>query len=509
MKLSILFSFLTFVVLGVTSQAQSLREENSSSNSESQQSLKSLNEDSVQPEAKIDYRLLPLFNNTNVSVDDRKRLIESQIDPRQRSNLAPIQKVESRKHKTQDILSEGTGTRGGGSGIAIKSASAKLSVQLLDIYRSERLAEHPKFFEIDPEFKRISQDLPASEARAKIFALMMSRLKTKMPHLTKKLETAALAMPFEKWTAAISKFPLLPDYIGQISLQPNEAHVQIAYRRNNQIIYNEEYFLAMDGLNRAALQLHEYIYAISNQDHSAKVQRFVSLAFSPYLFQLKTDTELEQLLLDLNVLGLAMKTPALQNGATVTSELRGRNESCGKLASMTADVPTKTVKLHLKIENQLIAVDLDSEFMKTFLISFYAAKAFLDAQFPSSLYPAQQLMQDVICVDRFSGKPSSFELVTVYDPVKSAAELKAAQLEARYFSIQKTFVKSKRALDLAKPQTMEHLTLLSDWNDRYKEFIHIEHQIRMHQITQMSESHPYLAVMRSKTLGQMRVKFLD
>jgi len=509
MKLSIHLSIAALLLIGLTSQAQSLREENSSSNSDSRQSLKSLNEDSIRPEAKIDYKLLPLFNNSNVSADERKRLIESQIDPRQRSNLAPVQKIESRKFKTGEILSEGTGTRGGGSGVAIKHPSGGLSVQLLDIYRSERLDQHPKFFEIDPEFKRISQDLPASEASEKIFALVMSRLKSKMPHLTKKIETAALAMPFEKWTAAISKFPLLEDYIGTVSLQPNESHIQIAYRRNNQIIYNEDYLLAMDGLNRAALQLHEYIYAISSQDHSAKVQRFVSLAFSPQLFQLKTDTELEQMLMELNVLGLAMKTPTMQDGAKVTSEPRGRNESCGQLLSANADIPTKTVKLYLQMENQKVAVDLDTQSMKTFLLSIYAAKAFLEAQFPSSLYPAQQMKQDVICVDRFSGKPSSFELLTVYDPVKSAAELKAAYLEARYFSTQKTFVESDRALALAKPKSPEHLTLLEIWSDSYKEFINIEHKVRMHQITQMSESHPYLAATRSQTLGQMRVKFLD
>ncbi len=469
--------------------------------------MKSLSED-IRPESRIKYDAIPTFRKSSVSSEDQKLLIEQQIDPRQRSGAAPTLKLQPRNLKPDEIMMEGTGTRGGGSGISTRLPNNQLSVELLDLYRSERPDLYPKFFQIDPELKRLSAELPPDQASEKILQLVMSRLQQVMPHLARKVEIMSQTLAFEKWTATASRFPLLGDYIGDVRLNANQEHVQIAYRRTNQVIYNESLYAGMDGLNRAALKLHEFTYALSSVEHSIQVQRFVSLAFSHRLMEFQSDTELERLQLELGMLGLAMKAPLMQPGAHLGSVRKMPEEDCGKLISMSVDPITKATQVRAYTSRGPRTALLEVEKTKVFLFSILAAKSFLAAQFPLALYPAQQTTQDVICFKSGSLKLSSIEFGISFDPVMSEFEVKAARLEADYFRAQKKLIEADRALDRlptgpSKPLSKE----FQAWRASYTEFKEAELQIEISNLDRITKSSLFDIIERAKALDQYKISF--
>ena len=416
---------------------------------------------------RTDFSQLLGFHNTEPIVDpnDARSLVQSNLDDRIK-NPTPLTgwKQENSKGK---LYAEGSGTRGGGSGVLIPLGNNMFEVKLLDIYRSERLDIFPLFFAPDPELTELSDMASAQNIEItanKIYEIIMERIKEKFPVFEQTIRGAEKEIPFTKWQASISEFPIIEDFIGETHLREGEQQVQIAYRHTNQLVYNEQFYLLMDAFNRAALRLHEYIYASASVKVSVQVQRLVSLVMSS-TFKNPDFLETAKLVLaEAHLAPLATKSLNLPNGVEITEEQPGSHDLCGLLKGIRL-----TKKKNLKIifdfdpdQQQMTRQDLNLEKMihfktsghiKTkeikikdeakrnqFLIALYFAKSELSKKYPLYLYPAQSVPIDFICVNKDSEDVTFFEMAVRYDKDKNDEDLKLAQAEAEYFKIQREYV---------------------------------------------------------------------
>lgn len=383
-------------------------------------------------------------------------------------------------------------------------------VELLDIYRGRHLERYPLFFATDSELKKIASTKSPEQAEAEIFTIVMGRLQKSFPVLAQRVLSTAALLPFHQWVRSASSFPLVDDYVDLNDLQEGEQQVQIAYRRANQIIYNEDLYVAMDGLNRAALRLHEYLYAISSLKMSVKIQRLVSLIFSTWHDGLDLAKQGRVLLSELKMETLAMANFELPSGAQVDQSGPGPDEICGVWQTMEFDKTSMGLKVTVALDphrrsltrsdfaglkstsfsdsrfSERRTVILNGNELKRFLLSFYYAKSFLEKKFPIFLYPAQSVPADIICLDAKGIR--SLEASLEYDKDGNDHDLEGARLEAEYFRAQYDYLKQSGPDELIK-------------------FKEIEAELGKHQLkSTLIKADPW-RVFSARELGGFRIQF--
>ena len=289
----------------------------------------------------INYALLPQFK----SLIDKKEALDLQDE----YILGQDQKVEGHsivepKLNLENLLAEGSGTRGGGSGILTDYSNRSSEVVLLDVYRSENSDKLTRFYKPDSFLRKH----PVEQF---IFNEILKRAHSKFPSLVAALKNASVNIPFSKWTASITDFPVIDDYIGDIELVSNDyikqSHVQIAYRHLNQIIYNEYYYNLMDSFNKTALRLHEYIYMLSGQKNSIYTQILVSYLMSA---ELQTDESIPDKIFEIHTyLGFSRNSyfdVVLPENVVVTNDLSKSDKLCGYVTKLERE----SGRIHLKIK---------------------------------------------------------------------------------------------------------------------------------------------------------------
>lgn len=421
----------------------------------------------IPAEVRTDFSQLLGFKTSEpiVDSDDAQLLVEHNLDSRLKSPN-PSTGWDREKSKGQ-LYAEGSGTRGGGSGVLIPLGNNIFEVKLLDIYRSEKLDLFPLFFAPDPELLNLSATASTQNIEStanKIYEVVMGRIKEKFPSLEQSIRGAEKEIPFKRWQSSVSEFPIIEDYIGKTHLREGEQQVQIAYRHTNQLVYNEKFYLLMDAFNRAALRLHEYIYASASTKVSVQVQRLVSLVMSSKFKDPNFLDAAKLVLAEAHLAPLATKSLNLPSGVAMTEDQPGSDDLCGLMKEIRL---TKKKNLKIKFEfdpdhQQMTRQDLNLEqmiYFKTsdkietkeikikdeakrnqFLIALYFAKSELSKKYPLFLYPAQSVPIDFICINKHSEEISFFEMSVRYNKDKNDEDLKLAQAEAEYFKVQREYV---------------------------------------------------------------------
>lgn len=442
---------------------------------------------------------------------NEKSLIQSQLNPLK--NSEPVQNWDRQTERSK-LYSEGTGTRGGGSGVLTTFPNGDIKIQLLDIYRSSRRDLFPLFFETDPGLIQISVSQDAESAANQIFSIVIGRAEKVFPVLAQKISSAAQAMPMEKWVPTFADLPLIDDYIGNAGLEKDQAQVQIAYRRNNQVIYNEKLVVGMDGLNRAALRLHEYIYAVSGQKTSVQTQRLVSLLMSSKILSPGIMDIAKPILFDLKLDAVDMKILQLPEGAEITENRPGLLDVCGSLNKMFVDPKKGEVRVQLKVDpdhlridrrdlsprkllsmnfSKMTDVNLKGDELKKFMLSLYFAKSYLEGKYPIFLYPAQSIPADIVCINRLSGRLSSIDISVRYHKEKNEADIESSRLEAEYFKAHRKMVIEPSVLSEFKFQNSEFELKMQNLKTQY-----LEGETSLEKWGLMTES---------QELGGLRIKF--
>lgn len=144
---------------------------------------------------------------------------------------APVLEIKNQPFRIENYL-EGTGTRGGGSGLLVKKSETWTEVQLLDIFRSENLEQYNLFFPVDKTFRRLENaDKDANTAARAVFSSVLQRLSQVAPNLASKiLALHEGELSFEKWVPLYSDLPLIDDETPH-PLEANKDKIQIAQRR--------------------------------------------------------------------------------------------------------------------------------------------------------------------------------------------------------------------------------------------------------------------------------------
>lgn len=404
---------------------------------------------------KINFDILEGFKDAP-AIMNKRSLIEYQLNPAIKDTTPSVK--WDREINTSAASSEGTGTRGGGSGVLMLNGEGNEEVVLLDLYRARNRKQFPLFFETDSALVSINHSLNDVDLEAQeIYKVVLERIENVYPGMAHKLKEMEKIMPMSNWISTSSNFPLIEDFIGDIYLKENQQQVQIAYRRNNQIIFAKDLFNKMDGLNRAALKLHEYLYASASNGHSVSVQRLVSLLMSNKILDSNFKKSAGQTLFDLKLNGLAMEKVELLPGQKVTQEEPGFFDMCGTIKKFEVNPSNKSIMLQLSVNPkklQLTRKDLkaenlndrfftkymdkklEGEDVRNFMLAIYSAKEFISTKYPTSLYPAQTTNLDIVCVNKVTFKLTYVEISQSIHKKRKDSELHSAKLEADYFQAQ-------------------------------------------------------------------------
>lgn len=341
---------------------------------------------------------------------------------------------------------EGTGTRGGGSGLLVKRSETFTEVQLLEIFRSEHLAEYNLFFPIDDELKKIEVGRPADEAAQLIFETVLKRISGVAPYLASKIETLYRdELPFKKWIPIYDDLPLVDDEV-KYPLEKNTQKIQIASRRTQYVIYNTRAYAAMSPLNRAALWLHEYIYALSGLESSVKTQRAVSLFFSSDFLSISSDIpKLTQLFFELELLSISRRTisGSLSPGATLSGVKQ--DKYCSLLVSIKGTPGGPAVDVTVLIDGLEKTLSLDRSIAITVFNSILWSKKFLRTSFPLYKYPGHKIMPDRICFDSGFTKITQVQSSLAIDEDLSLATKNAALAEVEYYRAKSALIEAVEA----------------------------------------------------------------
>ncbi len=385
--------------------------------------------------------------------------------------------------KGGSVYRVGTGTRGGGSGIASWLNDGNIQVEVLDLYRSRRLNDFPGFSSPDSNLEDICEGVDLEISAECIFNKVLERMKARIPALYEAVLKISQDIPFSKWTAAADELPLIQDYTGSPHLNANQAHVQIAYRRANYIIYNREFYKAMNPMDRAALRVHEYLYALSGKDRSITLQRMVSLLFSKDFVSF-SPFELKKAMSDLSLFANPIGV-SLPKGVSVGKSKMGKDVVCGFINQMTAEPISKSVRIefsysprfpHLQQENFLnmrgnsvfsamsalsAAMEKKGEILLSpedsiqYLQSLFAIKSALQTKFPIYLYPAQSNPADLICISLSENRVVQIQAVAEYHFEMSRLDLMGAELEAKYYESHAMYQDSPSPENLESFRTYE------------------------------------------------------
>lgn len=411
-------------------------------------------------EFEINFSVLPAFS-ARVGKDSLPGLLKNHINPK-----APN---PPSSWSTQEQLARGgeggTGTRGGGSGVLTRLPKNQIKVEVLDIYRSRNRSQFPLFFEVDPRLEEISSGESPEAGAHYIYLEVLRRVRDRFPHLHSRILKAEQHMPFAKWVRTKTNLPLIHDFIGSVPLSSSQSHVQIAYRRATQVIYNENHYKAMDGLNRAALRLHEYLYAASADSSSVAVQRLLSLIFSKEMNHgdLNENTLKTEYNISLSLVAFTPEAPpkrVLERRPTLSSQI-----ICGILSGLNVLPPSK-LQLQIAIDvkfpqlsrehyvvkttedllrfgnkgpkpTSLVTLEIsDREELVKILVPFYKAKQYLHSKYPIYLYPFVTTAQDIVCFDKDKKKVVNIDVMLMHNPDFDKEEVQQAKLEAEYFIAQ-------------------------------------------------------------------------
>lgn len=381
-------------------------------------------------------------------------------------------------------IESGTGTRGGGSGILSIDSDGTVKVILLDVFRSSRLDLFPLFFETDPELLALAASLDAKSAASQIYELVMNRTKKILPNLAKRIQEIEKNLPVRSWVPAKSELPVLDDFIGDLILKDHQKQVQIAYRRNNQIIFNEDLLAVMDGLSRAALQYHEYIYALSGIEFSVQTQRLVSLLISSKMKNENFAMEAKRILSDIDLEVLDQENLELPAGVSIDPSRKkpGIFNVCGLLHFMQTKlqpdgsfildtmndpkVPRLTRKdVDVSVLGQRGFFSKDTKYARVFLKpmarrqflhSLGSATAYLQMKFPLYLYPTRIIDHPIVCFNKVTQQISSMDFSVRYHKKNNALQMESSALEAEYFKVQRKAILEPSSESLLNFEKMKY-----------------------------------------------------
>lgn len=355
---------------------------------------------------------------------------------------SPPTEVNTIKPYSPAVYAEGTGTRGGGSGLIIRTTE-KNEVKLLEVFRSENLQIYNLFFPLDPELRKIEDNDRSEETAKIIFETVLARIEQVAPLLATKIKTLYISeIPFKNWIPIYEDLPLIEDEL-KYPLEPNQEKIQIASRRTSNIMYNVRAYAAMSPLNRAALWLHEYIYALSGLENSIKIQRAVSLFFSSEFLTIAQDIpKLTLIFHQLDLLGISRKSleGSLPPGARLNNTRQSDN--CGMLQKMEA-LTDKTLSFVVKLSDRIVRKNLDSNTAMVVASSVSWAKIFLETSFPIYKYYGQRIMPDQICFDADFKKITQVRSSLAIDPEMALATKNLADAEVEVYKLRTEIILEK------------------------------------------------------------------
>ncbi|RYZ76607.1 MAG: hypothetical protein EOP05_04510 [Proteobacteria bacterium] len=382
----------------------------------------------AEPHFKPNFEALPRF---------KKGLSASSLEENERihiRNEGPTKRKSVLSGGGNDMSLEGTGTRGGGSGVT----DGKRTL-LLEVFRSQRLDLFQTFKAVDPNLTSMASVGNAEIASQKIIDEVIRRTEIYLPRFAQTLRSAAVELPFEKWTKTTAEFPIIDDFVGAASTDANFRQIQIAYRRANRIVYNERHYRSMDGLNRAALKIHEWLYALADTEASIATQRLVSLLLSKDLLDPNVVRNNRELFMISGIPQLIFRELKYPEGVQNTDQAPSSDEVCGEIAEIRTDMEKKTSELVFIIDDKktqakrVVGVTLKKDENVRFLATMYLAKTELNEQFPRFKWPKQEIAKDKVCVSQKRRMVTRLEVGVTWDEEASKAELKAAADEASYF----------------------------------------------------------------------------
>lgn len=179
---------------------------------------------------------------------------------------------------------EGTGTRGGGSGVAYVVDGEIKEVIFTDIYRSLKKEKSDQSYIIDPYFKQNEVDgISDPELLSEIFLLKVYERLAKHASTENLAENMLkVSKQLKEWTdiPESHSIPLTNDWGQPLELQDNEVMVQVIERDLSQLQRDLNLYNKMSALSRMAAKLHEPLYALHGGENSFDVQNLISVMIS-------------------------------------------------------------------------------------------------------------------------------------------------------------------------------------------------------------------------------------
>lgn len=349
--------------------------------------------------------------------------------------------VKATKLKQNEIFQVGTGTRGGGSG----AMTAEGKIQVLEVYRSLNREIYQDFFRPDKELIEISNTNSPEVSAQLIFEKILTRLEPISPNLTKKIQAIANDIPFSKWIPAKRELNLIEDH-EKLDGDESFERIQLAYRRAHYIFYQQTAYEQLDGLNRAALWLHEYLYALSGEENSLKTQRAVSLFFSNDFLEIAQDEKrLTILFYEMGLLSLSRAKITMPSGAKISEAANGSSDICGSMEKLEADAATKKATVYIRTERGLYRIPMSASKTITFMNAMFWSKDYLSKQFPLFKYPSQMIGSDQVCISFWTAQVKSFEVSIINNPSMVEADLESAGLEVKLVEAQNKYIDAMRS----------------------------------------------------------------
>ena len=399
----------------------------------------------LNPKLKIEKDIFPDFTkNSSLLEPSRDRDIHQDLDKEWQSPKTP-KKIDTIRPLGPKNYLEGTGTRGGGSGLLIKISDSFTEVRLLDIYRSENLNLYNQFFPVDDSLRKIEENRPTDQATTDIFEAVLSRITAVAPNLGQKINTLYREeLPFSRWVPIYTDLPVIEDELKH-PMEQNNKKVQIAIRRVQQIVYNKRAYSAMKPLNRAALWLHEYLYALSGSETSSKTQRAVSLFFSADFLTIAVDeARLTMLFYELDLLAISRQSVhhSLPPGSHVADRKQFKN--CGFLASIDGtDSEDNKIRISIETDGETQTYNLNRADATIILSALVWSKAFLTKAFPLFKYPGQKIMPDKFCFNDSFTKVTQIQSSLAIDEELRQATMRLARAEVEYLKAQSDYVEAQ------------------------------------------------------------------
>jgi hypothetical protein len=332
---------------------------------------------------------------------------------------------------------EGTGTRGGGSGLIVKKNEMFDEVILLEVFRSENLERYNLFFPIDPELRKLESEEQSEESARFIFETVLSRIQQVTPNLARRIKYLyENELPFKNWVPIYIDLPQIKDET-QHPYETNTDRVQIAYRRTQHILYNSRAYAAMNDLNRAALWLHEYIYALSGLENSIKTQRAVSLFLSSDFLKIAQDkTKIGQLLFDLDLLSLSQSSLSINLPPKTRVAEKKQTENCGPIQNMKLDNSKSQFEIIALINGVKKNISISKADAAVIIFAYLMSKSQLQADFPIYKYYGQKILMDQLCLDPTLTKITQVQSALAIDEEMAEATRQSAVAEVEYFKAQ-------------------------------------------------------------------------